>query len=387
MSLVASMRRDAMARWARIRSRCPGRLQDALTHLPVRGTADTPDLCRTRGWRCDMLPPATRPAVPAPRLADAVLTESFRRHGPAPPGPRFVAHLPGGRVLGSACTAVAAGGVVLADVSPHLGMPPDRHRALTSFLWAPAPRRFPGVAALIGTVGRHNHFHWLVESLPRIDGLLGLDGIDRIDSLIVTRRRLPWIVEGLGRLGVSTDRIVSLGSLGHVEADLLLAPSTGCAIGEPSREAVEFLRRSFGVEGPSKGRRLLIHRRGSRTLSNGAEIEAALSRLEFETIDPARLGILEQARIFGEASVVVGVHGAGLANIAFMPPGGTVLEIVPSRFMSACYAVLAAAAGHLHAALPADPAGNRAGRHAPLRMDTQRLIEGMESLGIGRNTP
>lgn len=382
MSMLKALRRQVMAGWAGIRSTLPTRVQDAFTNLPTSATGDTQDLCHVCGWRCDPLPPATRPPVPIPRLADRDVAEAFRQNMPSTPTTRFVAHLPRGRVLGTACSAIASGGVVLADVSPHLRTPPRHHRALTSFLWAPPPRRLSGVAAVVGTVGRHNHYHWLLECLPRIEGLFDLPDVDEVDHWIVPRSRLRWTSDAFTRLGIPDDRIVALGPMGHVEADLLLAPASGCKIGEPSSEAVEFLRRGFGTPRHAQGRRLFVTRRHSRTISNGAEVEATLAALGFETIDPATFGILDQARIFGEASVVVGVHGAGLANIALMPPGGTILEIVPPVFMSACYAVLAAAAGHVHGAIRAEGSPRPGSRHAPLRVDACRLVEGLERLGL-----
>jgi len=37
----------------------------------------------------------------------------------------------------------------------------------------------------------------------------------------------------------------------------------------------------------------------------------------------------EQVRLFHDADIVFGIHGAGLTNTLYMQPGGIVVEVVP----------------------------------------------------------
>ena len=52
----------------------------------------------------------------------------------------------------------------------------------------------------------------------------------------------------------------------------------------------------------------------------------------FEIINPGLFDFYEQRRVFSEASHVVGVHGAGLANILFCAPDIKVMEIFPKNY-------------------------------------------------------
>jgi capsular polysaccharide biosynthesis protein len=43
------------------------------------------------------------------------------------------------------------------------------------------------------------------------------------------------------------------------------------------------------------------------------------------------LSVGDQMRIFERSTVVIGMHGAGLANILFCAPGTHVVELLPVR--------------------------------------------------------
>ena len=52
-------------------------------------------------------------------------------------------------------------------------------------------------------------------------------------------------------------------------------------------------------------------------------------RVKAHLLDAAVLPVEEQVRSFASTRILVGQHGAGLANMVFMPPGGVVVEIQP----------------------------------------------------------
>jgi capsular polysaccharide biosynthesis protein len=61
----------------------------------------------------------------------------------------------------------------------------------------------------------------------------------------------------------------------------------------------------------------------------------------FEIVVPGALTLTEQIRVFREASLVVGPHGAGLTNIVFCEPGTIVYELVPDHYPNVCFTNLA----------------------------------------------
>eukprot|EP00808_Paulinella_micropora_P000312 g83387.t1 len=76
--------------------------------------------------------------------------------------------------------------------------------------------------------------------------------------------------------------------------------------------------------------------------------------------------------LFHHAAVIIGLHGAGLSNILFAPPGCHVLEFSLAQSHSHYYAHLAAALDQPYWQLPVHPALYRAGIEArEIELDEQ----------------
>ncbi|CAL4951107.1 unnamed protein product [Urochloa decumbens] len=81
-----------------------------------------------------------------------------------------------------------------------------------------------------------------------------------------------------------------------------------------------------------KPRMMLIQRQPHRRFVNEKEIVAAAAEEGFEVvvtelrIDAA---VDEQARLVNSFDAIVGLHGAGMTNEVFLPPGGVLVQVVP----------------------------------------------------------
>jgi hypothetical protein len=74
-------------------------------------------------------------------------------------------------------------------------------------------------------------------------------------------------------------------------------------------------------------RLLLIHRGHYRRFVNEQEIAQAAEAAGFEAMVAELRG--DQARVLNSFDALLGVHGAGLTNAAFVPPGGVLIQVVP----------------------------------------------------------
>jgi hypothetical protein len=79
----------------------------------------------------------------------------------------------------------------------------------------------------------------------------------------------------------------------------------------------------------SPSRKLFISRTKAtrRKILEEEKFYQTLTEFGFEILHLEELSIKEQIRSFSDAAIVLGMHGAGLTNMVFMPPGGRVGEL------------------------------------------------------------
>jgi hypothetical protein len=87
-----------------------------------------------------------------------------------------------------------------------------------------------------------------------------------------------------------------------------------------------------GATGDGKPRLLIISRRGSRRFLNSREMAVAAGDAGFEVrvAEPdQRTDMAAFAALVNSADAMVGVHGAGLTNMVFLPRGAVLVQVVP----------------------------------------------------------
>jgi capsular polysaccharide biosynthesis protein len=80
-------------------------------------------------------------------------------------------------------------------------------------------------------------------------------------------------------------------------------------------------------------------------MRNEGSIVAELQQRGFEIVTPDILSLAEQVRLFRDASLIVGPHGAGMTNIVFCEPGTIVYELLSTHYRNACFCSLAHVCG------------------------------------------
>ena len=91
---------------------------------------------------------------------------------------------------------------------------------------------------------------------------------------------------------------------------------------------------------PGGGALAFLVRRGSRFISNGGEVQAAM-RARFgkpvREISFEGFSFAEQVRALHDVRLLVAPHGTALTNLVFMPPGSAVVEVFPLYWRPADY--------------------------------------------------
>jgi capsular polysaccharide biosynthesis protein len=127
----------------------------------------------------------------------------------------------------------------------------------------------------------------------------------------------------------------------------------------------------------SRLRRFYISRKSTtwRRLVNEAEILPLLLRYGFEILEPELLSFTAQAEAMAQATVVIGLHGAGLANMILCQPGTTIVEIInPTRPNPHFYA-LASALGHRYWLIRGEAIDEGQKAYSDIRVDPKELEE------------
>jgi capsular polysaccharide biosynthesis protein len=101
--------------------------------------------------------------------------------------------------------------------------------------------------------------------------------------------------------------------------------------------AVDFLRGAFSKSirtAPKTPERIFIRRTSyGRNMINEDEVLDFLREEGFAIIDTAALSFEQQIQHFAGAQVVAGIHGSGLNNIVFSPPGCKIFELFADCYM------------------------------------------------------
>jgi len=190
-----------------------------------------------------------------------------------------------------------------------------------------------GKVCLLGNRNPDNYYHWMNDIVPKF-GLLDLSDTDvaSIDYFVLNSSNTTFQRETLGLLGIDKSKVLSSNNSPYLLCDELIVPKYGSntlGMGQ-GKWAAEYLVNVFGTQSQtSKSRKLYISRgnRGARSIVNEDDVVAFLEKNGFETIHPEKYSVQEQARLFCEAKVVLGPHGAGLSNIAFCKSGTKIVEL------------------------------------------------------------
>ncbi len=210
-------------------------------------------------------------------------------------------------------------------------------------------RRFERAAAWVVDDWSDGYFHWLADALTRLYVIR-----ERLDELVLL---LPRKYEGLEfvRSSLKPFAIRELEFLKESEVlrcERLVVPTHTAPSGHYSEEAIQGVRSLlvgyYGRAASNDGERVYISRGRARKrkLVNEEAIVAMLGEFGFRIVYAEDHSFEEQVRIAAGARYLVSNHGAGLTNMLFMRPGGSVLELRHhADRINNCYFTLASALG------------------------------------------
>jgi len=326
---------------------------------------------------CDLQPSTTHKLVTAATAAGAVsrtVTPAGSTDMPPPAGDAqyFLFNKAGSPIHFPPVTVTSLpGGVISVDLT-HLGRTQfyvfdrdgacmDDHSAGTQPFIADEVLDVPGALCVIGDrfMGAMNVCHFLLDHLTRV---ALFDRFSPGAKILIAE---PYLIyERILQHAGLADRVVSPAARRFsIRAETLLVSSNMIDdfrhpghFGAPW--AMGFLRERFDVKTRRSGqtRRIFISRADSkaRNILNWPDVAPVLAAHGFDIVTLATMTLEEQIAIFAQAACVAGVHGAGLTNVIFAPPGLRVLEILPQMVASPAYWRLCQGGGHHYTAMIAE---------------------------------
>jgi capsular polysaccharide biosynthesis protein len=180
----------------------------------------------------------------------------------------------------------------------------------------------------------------MLETIPKMHLFQQSGEIDADSYFVVPNLQYRYQKEFLEHFGIDEKRIIDEQSVHHIQADWLYVTSHVKYFDHHPRWSVDFLVRNVVRNSQKPGRRIYISRgdaRGKRRAENEEQMEEMLKRHGFESVQLSPLSIYGKAEVFNSASIIVAVHGGGLANLVFCQPGTQVLEIFPDQYVRHAY--------------------------------------------------
>jgi capsular polysaccharide biosynthesis protein len=224
-----------------------------------------------------------------------------------------------------------------------------------------------------------NYFRWLTDVLPKLQAWKEAKMPCRtllLPSVILQR---GFVSESLLKLGFNAEAVeppirMQIGRLWVIEET---APT-----GNFRSDLLQRLRKALLYPAPEalSPRRWVYISRGDaqrRSLVNETEIVAVLKGYGVEVVQLEGRSLKEQIELFRRCDLLVGLHGAGLTNMLWMPPGSRVLEIRQrGDNHNNCYYAMASALGHSYNYLQADDCiPNQSTYAAKLTLPPKALIQ------------
>jgi len=176
-----------------------------------------------------------------------------------------------------------------------------------------------------------NYGHWIVDVLPKMQGLLELFDLSTLRFLVsatASAEMQQVYVDSLAQLGVPSEHVLPLEDTNTRVSRLVYPAPITNPLATKSLRSMRWLERygrsvarsrDEGAQDPVK---LYVSRAGyfRRRLTNEEEVVERVVARGYQVVSPERLPFDEQVSLFTRASHVVGPMGAGVTNLVFSPP-------------------------------------------------------------------
>ena len=205
---------------------------------------------------------------------------------------------------------------------------------------------------LCGGAGKNNYWHWIFDVLPKIGILEKLNLEKQPDFFLLPSLSRNYQKESLDSLGILSKKLLDGENFKHLTSNNILTVDHPNVFNNNASESItnmpmwiiDWLRKNFINDNNTDTqffKKIYIDRNKEknnqhRKIINSEEVSELLKSFGYESITLSEYTFQDQVKIFKNADNIVGLHGAGFANIVFSKPGTRLLEIQSLTAGNAC---------------------------------------------------
>jgi capsular polysaccharide biosynthesis protein len=243
----------------------------------------------------------------------------------------------------------------------------------------PNPMRIKRAAWILEQWDR-NWAHWLQWHLTKIVLLHRRD--PELKIIMPGSHRFASVQRSVQLLGVDPDCLVPM-STNVLDVDELVVLEI-----DDYRDVLLHDLRDALLRDPDPKRKIFMSRTKAdwRRLVNEEECWDVLRTRGFERVFMEDLDFDQQLALMRETAVLLSVHGSGMANMIFAPPGLRVIEIYDATFPNPQFYALAATLGHPYWIVESRPSGELRPGYHDISVDPNELAAVLDDVSAAGRT-
>jgi len=201
------------------------------------------------------------------------------------------------------------------------------------------------LSLLTGGAGNDNYFHWLYDVLPRFALCSKIIDLNKIDYFLLPSLKKKFQRETIELLNIPIKKCISSEKYRHINSTEIYVTEHPYVITNDASNDIqnipiwisEWLKKYIKKDSKTNSlrpKKIYIDRRDSssnvkdlRLITNENEIKEFLEKEGFQSVILGNFHFKEQIEIFNNAEIIIGLHGAGFANLCFCKKGTKVLEL------------------------------------------------------------
>jgi len=202
------------------------------------------------------------------------------------------------------------------------------------------------LSLLTGGGGNENYWHWMFDVLPRLSLCESVIKLDLINFFLLPDNKKRFQIETLDMLGIPKKKQITSIRFRHISSQELYVTSHPVVLSNNATKDIKnipdwilsWLKQKFIKNNPKSeknySKKIYLDRSDStsnvknlRSIINEHEVKNYLAKKGFQSIKLTDLHFEDQVHTFYNADTIIGLHGAGFANVTFCKPNTKIVEI------------------------------------------------------------